>query len=76
MSLLLWRTPVGAFGIMSREDFRFDLVLDGEWIGTYDEEQEAADALCDGEVFQPQWKNVDISTLKIPRNILEWEYFA
>lgn len=56
---------------MPREDFRFDLVLEGECIGTYDDQQEAVDALCDGSVFQPRWKEIDFDALDVPRDLHE-----
>ena len=76
MSYFVYRTSVGDFGIMSRDDYRFNLVFEGEWIGTYDDRQEAVDALCDGMVFQPRWKQLEFDLLDIPRNLLDWEYIS
>jgi hypothetical protein len=75
MSMIMYRTSVGDFAIVQIEDCRCNLLLDGECIGTYEEWQDAADALCAGEVFQPTAKYIDYDMLEIPRNILEWEYF-
>ncbi|MFC7517609.1 hypothetical protein ACFQUU_21590 [Herbaspirillum sp. GCM10030257] len=72
--ILLCHTEAGVFTISQREDYRFDLVFEAEWLGTYDDEQQAIEALCDGEVFQPSAKHIDFSTLTIPRNVLEWDY--
>jgi hypothetical protein len=74
--MFLYRTAIGDFAIVQIEDYRYNLLLDGECIGTYDEQQDAADALCEGEVFQPKWKKVDFDMLEIPRNLMEWEYFV
>ena len=76
MSMWIYRTAVGYVSIVSNEDFRYDLLFESEPIGTYEDEQEAVDALCDGEVFQPKTKQVDFSMLDIPRNLHEWEYRA
>lgn len=74
--MFLYQTTLGLFAIQRTEDYRYKLVLEGAWLGTYEVAQHAADALCDGEVFQPSGKKVDFEILNIPRSLYEWEYVA
>lgn len=76
MSMIFHRTAVGEFHVVDAENYRCKVLFDGECLGTYDSWDEAVNALCSGEVFQPSGRFIDFDILEIPRNTLEWQYVA
>ncbi|OFA09039.1 hypothetical protein [Duganella phyllosphaerae] len=72
--MFLLKTRVGTFVICNHSDGGCELTLDGEGLGKYQDQQEAADALADGSVFQPRNQDIDFDEIEAPRNLAEWEY--
>lgn len=74
--MFLYQTSIGLFAIQRTEDYRHELVFEGESLGIYEEAQYAVDALCDGDVFQPSRATIDFEALDVPRNLYDWQYEA
>lgn len=72
--MFLLKTCVGTFLICKHSDGGYELSLDGEGIGKYQDQQEAVDALVAGVVFQPRQQSIDFEELDVPRDLADWEY--
>lgn len=73
--MFIYRTSAGEFTISRTSDVGYELQLDGEGLGKYESQQDAANALAEGVVFQPRWRQVDFEQLDVPRDLSLWEYF-
>lgn len=74
--MFLLKTRFGNFAICNHPDSGYELTLDGESLGKYQDQQEAADALADGSVFQPRFQEIDFDEIEAPRNLVDWEYIC
>lgn len=72
--MFLLRTQVGTFAIVKASEGGYELTLDGEGLGKYERQQEAADALANGSVFQPRHHRIDFEEYDFPRDLTQWEY--
>lgn len=70
--LYVWKTTIGPFYIGQSEDGRFHPIYEGQSLGSYAHDFQAAEHLAGGHTFSIA-SRVDISKLGIPGDIREWE---
>jgi hypothetical protein len=68
--LCSWNTRIGTFYI-ALIDGRFHPIYEGEALGSYSQEWQAAEDLAGGHVC-PLSNGVDTGTLGIPEDVREW----
>ncbi len=68
-----YQTRRGPIYIVAR-DGRWQLVFEGESLGSYHSPRAAADDAAGGHTFTPS-SGIDLATLGIPDGINEWEVY-